>query len=556
MANLTHKTTKPIKKNDLQSKYRDLRDKHNFYKIKKDKENMFQGIVLNKSKVVDKIKAMNIFRFDKDIETTIYIKLIDNLIEEISPAKIVDEFEKYVLGLENYTFASVYYKDDEKGKQKIDITPKMIREAMYEKLSEYFSKAILQRLTPIEEIKIKTDTMLTKYFYYENGFIEISAKGYKFLKYDKLDGKIWKNQRLNRKFKEDKIKGNFEKFIERLAGYKGKSHTDLDDKILKRKKSLQTIIGYCLHSFFFRELKLVVLTDSVFSDDDEANGRTGKGLLCDGLSYMVNADPFNSRLYVEIDGKKIKEKGKHVFEKCNLETHIVHINDIFRNATIETFYNIIFKGIEVDQKNKNPFTIFSKIIISTNKTIKISGPSDKDRVLQFEMSDYFNENHKPSHEYKQWFFRDWDETEFNRFDTFMINSCVEFFKNDLIEPESLTLERRMLIEHTNRHFIDFIEDFIKSGNTYFIDTDGRNDIKTDIDFNYNTKINKKDLYLAFQANYKTYFNRFPTQHLFTKWLREYSKYNKNIDSITKNNNTEGRAGGEDWIIFQKIEKND
>lgn len=548
---LKKKLTKPSDKQA--AKNEELRQAHSFYSIK-HKNGEYQGLIIKKAKIVDKLKDYNFYRFDVDPETSRFVYIEDNKVREVSKEQITDRFVKYVEHLEPYThYVSINGKDGFTEKKGIEIKASRIRETLFEKLSEYFSKQLLYRLVPDKPIEIKTDTKNEKFFYFNNGFVTVTDKGYKLHDYKDLNLNIWENQKLNRDFKKDTGKGDFERFVELVCHIKNVETKQYElDK--RRYKSLKTLIGYTLHGFFDTKLRALILTDSRISDADEPNGRTGKTLFAKALGQMLNYDKF-SQVYCEINGKDFNPKDKHRYSKASIETQLININDLTRNTTIESFFNDITEGVTVDKKNEKPFGILAKIIISTNKTIRIDGDSATDRVIQFEFSDYFNANRSPVSEFggKWMFSQDWDKTEWNRFDTFMIGCVVDYLKYGIIEAPSINLHRRTLIDHTCHEFVDFMDDFIKTGQIKLKEAsadlfDGNDIIKLE----YGEKIDKKALYAAFIEQYPNDYSRLQ-QKTFTKWIRAYTKHTTDLMEISKSTKTEGRANGIDWIIINKAE---
>ena len=549
---LTHTETKP--KDKKAAKLDDLKQQHAFYNLK-HKDGLYLGLIIKKAKIVDKLKDYNFFRFDIDAETCRFVYIENNKVREVSKEQITDRFVKFVETLKPYKHRVMFYdgkgNDKQETETEIEIKAGHIRETLFEKLSEYFSKALLYRLVPDKPIEIKKDTKTEKFFYFKNGFVSVTSKGLNLLDYKKLDLNIWENQKLNRDFKPDKTKGDYEKFIERVCTVKNTDNVYVFDE--RRFKALRTIIGYNLHGFFEGRLVATILTDSRISDGDEANGRSGKTLIAKGLGQILNFDKL-SRVYSEINGKDFNPKDKHRYGDSSIETQLININDLSKNISIENFFNDITEGVTIDKKNEKPFSIQSKIIISTNKTIKIEGDSAIDRVTQFELSDFFNKDHSPEKEFNgKWMFsQDWNQTDWNQFDTFIIGCVAEYLKHGIIKAPSINLHRRSIIDQTGHEFVDFIDDFFitkelkLSGQT--ADLYNNNDT---IKLIYGEKLDKKLLYTAFTEQYSNDFKQLK-QSTFTKWLRTYAKYTKGLQAVKKPH-TEGRSNGLDWIIFLKEE---
>ena len=144
---------------------------------------------------------------------------------------------------------------------------------------------------------------------------------------------------------------------------------NVSNKNVERFNSLCSIIGYNLHTYFEEKLKATILTDSKISDTPE--GRTGKSLLVTGLGKI--------KKLCNIKGKDFDAKNKFKSQEANLDDQVITIDDIARGFDFEMMFNDITEGIKVEKKNLKPFTLKAKILITTNRTLKIEGASAKDR---------------------------------------------------------------------------------------------------------------------------------------------------------------------------------
>ena len=220
------------------------------------------------------------------------------------------------------------------------------------------------------------------------------------------------------------------------------------ERISPRYESLVTIIGYLLHSHFSGKLKATIFTDSKISD--MPSGRTGKTLLGQALAYI--------KKYTEINAKDFDPANKHKYQEANLDTQIIHLNDVKKNFDIESLFNDITEGIVVDKKNVKPFKVKTKLMISANKTIRIEGASAKDRVIEFEFADHYNEKFSPEDEFGHWFFRDWSEAEWMKFYNFFLFCICSYLKKGIIVASPVNLNRRKLLENTSQEFVEFMDD--------------------------------------------------------------------------------------------------
>lgn len=554
---LEHSPTKLLAKDEQEAKQKQIEADHNFYSVKWEKDGSFKMLSIKKAKIVDKLMERNFFRFDIDTETSRFIYVNNNLVKEVNKESIVDIFMDFIENIEPLAHKTKI-RDEDGNYNQTDyyINAEMIRHCIFEKITEYFSKAILFRLVSPVKIELKKDTRNEKFLYYTNGFVRITKDGFELLDYSKLDKFIWENQRLNREFKASVNQGIFEKFLLRVCGHKAEFKAEIHPDIIQRLKCLKSIIGYLIHNYFDYELKNVIITDSRIGMDGEANGGTGKTLFGKALARILNHND-QSNVCAELNGKDFDFKDKHKYQDCSMETQLLVLNDIPKNYDIEEQFNDITEGIKVNPKNEKAYRVKTKILTSTNKTIYLNGESALRRVIQFEFSDFFNSQHSPQKEFGCWFFTDdWDAEEWNAFDTYMISCVIDFFRYNLIEPASINLHRRTLIDHSSMEFVEFMDELIKTGTVKTIDEiDGRK-VESNLNITFGEQTNKSELYQAFLNAYPNdYDNKKFKQRAFTKWLRMYTKHSPEFKEITKENHLEGRSNSVDWIIFEMINTN-
>lgn len=468
---------------------------HDFYTVKW-KNNRFDGITINLVKLVAKFKDMGVYRYDTNEDDFILCQITDNLIRRISQKEITDMFEEYILDIPPIDHM-IMEGDNE---SKVTITGDMLLPYIYNQLERLFAKKILERLRPDKPIELQEDTLTTKYIYFKNGFIEVTADKIIKKKYKELSKKLWKSNIMEHEFEYTEKQGNFEKFIFNLSS--------MDQK---RKKTLQSMLGYLIHDFYEYKNYMVLLTDTNI-DNGEPNGRTGKTLIGKALSHVLNQNPVDS-VYTEIDGKTFNPKDSKKYMSADIDTKLIHINDIFAWFNIENLFTDITDGIKVHHHYEKPFIIWSKLMMSSNKTIQLRGASAWDRVKIFEVSNHYSEKFNPEMEFKQWFFRDWDREEWNKFYSFMIRCCQIFLKDGIIEPKIINYNRRMLLEHTAPEFISWFEDYFERQSNY------------DSNKGRHWELAKRILYETFIAQYPDFLrDRRFTQRKVTSWVREYFKF--------------------------------
>lgn len=505
-----------------------------FFSIKKDGGKT--EIKINYLKLVELLKNLGFRRYDKDNEFFI-VKIEDNIVRECSKEEVIDSFENYILSF-----------GDEQLPE--GITIELLLNKLYSGIGTYFSDKILGRLRPDEPILFNEHEKDKAFFYYKNGFVEITEADVKLKPYSDLKKCIWENQVLKRRFTKVEISQysdfSFVKFIHNIANcweshpLGGRKNKQLD---LSRLESFKTVIGYLLHSFFERELKAVLFTDSRISDDNEANGRSGKTLLLKSLGYVLNREFKKSKTYVELNGKDFDTSKQFKYQQLGLDTKLLHINDVKRNFKLEDLFNDITEGIKRERKNESPSLIRSKIALSTNLTIQVNGSSAKGRCIEIELSDYYDDSWTPLKEFDEWFFSDWAEKSWQKFDSFMMDCVRMYLKKGISLPGTINLNERKKVEETSIEFSEWMEDKSKA-------------FKTDksahqIDGEGNAWWDKKILYTEFKERYSDYSNNKSfSQRKFTKWLKLYGKYDSIYQEVRKEDMK--RSNGADYIRFKLL----
>lgn len=337
------------------------------------------------------------------------------------------------------------------------------------------------------DIKFNKDTPTTSYIYYKNFAVKTTAEKIELLKYNEIEDLIWENQIIDRNILlNDESEGVFKTFIWLVSGQN-----------VERYYTLRSVIGYLMHSYQNdAKPKAIIFNDEIISDDIP-NGGSGKGLIHKAIGHIKN-------IVVE-DGKKFDSKGQFAYQKVNKDTQIFLIDDVPKNFNFESLFSIVTEGMTVEKKGQDayqiPFKESPKISITTNYTVKGTGPSFNRRVFEVEIANYFNDSHTPEDEFKHQFFSDWDEAEWQRFDNFMIR-CVQFYlKNGLVESEKVNLEFRKLKNDLGSEFLEFMDSKRFDG----------------------SPINRKAFRDEFNASYPT-VARFNTPQKFNSKVRQYCDY--------------------------------
>lgn len=462
-----------------------------------------------------------------------FVQLRDNVIKSVTREEIIDFVEDFIKHQFDFDAAKVEHTD-----------ALSLINAFYDQMRTMASKDLFARLRTEEPILINTDTKDATYLYYQNGFVEVTKDGWKLRSYDEMNGSVWEHQMLDRKFAPVDISGGvevaemgmFADFCWKIAGENA-----------ERFKALCSIIGYLIHDFYEYKLKAILFTDSTISENSE--GRTGKTL----ISKMIG----NVRSYCEINGKDFDATSITKYQDADIGTQVLHLNDVKHRGRykfdFEDVFNDITEGYIVKKLYMPTFRQYSKMIISTNKTLNIQGASQRDRIVEFEVSTFFGEHLSPGQHYGCWFperngkRRDWDEKEFNRFDNFMCFCAQLFHQYGLIEPAAIHLGERKLTDHTHPDFLDFMDDLARSLKETGLPWPGYSEQAGFINplcELHEFEFDKKKLYDRVIQEFPD-LRKWLTQRTFNSWLKKFGELRYGATP------TERKSNGVYYIKFEK-----
>ena len=219
---------------------------------------------------------------------------------------------------------------------------------------------------PSIELGFKRGTKDQAFFYFNNGYLEITEDEINLKSYNELDTPIWEQQIIKRDIDlEHSGISDFFVFVNHLADGK-------EDRF----RSLNSIIGYLLHSYKNPSFtKAIVFADQTIDQNGRANGGTGKSLLMKGISQMVKM--------VQLDGKNLKLKSNFIWQQITKQTEILYLDDVLENFSFENLYSSITEGLTVEKKYQGevhiPYEEAPKIVISSNYVVKGTGGNSDER---------------------------------------------------------------------------------------------------------------------------------------------------------------------------------
>lgn len=392
-----------------------------FYVYDKRKDDL----KIDVGKFINILKSLGFARFD-DQTAHSYIKIDKNIVKHITNlAHIRDCFDDWLI--ENHNDTEVSYQ--------------AIHNKVINTTNHIFGEHVLSRLRLEKPLNFKKDTYNESYIFYQNTVIVIDKKGFYQKKYSELDFFVWDDLIVKRDFVYTQDKGQYQRFCELVSNA---------DKNPKHFESLKTIIGYLLHDYKEGQRKAINFTDCALERGKE--GRSGKSLFAKSLGHIRNL--------TDISGKSFNPENPRKYDQAQKNTQIIHLNDLKKDFQLESIYNDITDNLEIRHIYSNPFYISPKIILSSNRPLLLNTGSDRDRVIEFEFSNYFSEHYTPFEEFggKGILNNGWENTEWQMFDSFIVDCLKLYFEVGILTPENTLLNKRKIIYELGE-FVGFCEGY-------------------------------------------------------------------------------------------------
>ena len=366
-----------------------------------------------------------------DNASTIYrlVRVKDGFVEEASTEQIKRFIKDYIDKLPDSFDGGV--------------TPQDLLELIYKGASIFFSDAYFEFFDRAN-LQFLKDTKDEAYFPFKNGVVTVSKKEIVLRSYGELGKVVWKTQVIDHfiviEQDIDLSKIEYFRFIERIS-----------DNDQERYIYALGLIGYLLHNYKdpSRPFSVILAEET---DNEAKGGGTGKGIFVKALGYLLNI--------VRVDGKNFKFDKSFAFQRVDLDTRILAIEDTRRNVDFEGFYSIITEGITVEKKNKDelfiPYKDSPKVMFTTNYTIPNNGNHAKRRQKVLEFSGYFGPTRTPEDEFGHKLFDDWDKDEWNRFFNLMFEAVQGYLGFGVLEVASSDkIKRKQIKVQFGEEFFDF-----------------------------------------------------------------------------------------------------
>ena len=257
--------------------------------------------------------------------------------------------------------------------------------------------------------------------------------------------------------------------------------------------SKMTAIGYLLHKYRDKSCeKAVVSMDGRVGEVGDSNGRSGKSLLGKALENVIPT------VIIGAKSKNLTED-PFIWEEVNEKTDLIVLDDARSSFDFEFLFPSITGQLTINSKGAKKYSLpesqSPKVLVNTNHAINGDGPSFRDRQHMIAFSDYYNDYHKPMHDFGMNFFNEWDNNQWNLFYNFMARCLHVYFMTQskgwgdkgsgLIVGPLERLEKRRIRQFIGESFLTWADEYFGTGDE--IDS---NDVKSG---NMNQRSTRKEI---------------------------------------------------------------
>ena len=158
---------------------------------------------------------------------------------------------------------------------------------------------------------------------------------------------------------------------------------------------------------------------------------------------------------------EVSEKIKNVF-----------FDDVRANFDFESLFQVITGSMTVNQKSGLRFTLRKeespKILVTTNHALNGIGSSFNDLQAYVVFCDFYNDDHKPVHDFGCAFFSEWDADQWGLFYNLMATCLMLYFRSKqngwsgtkrigIVPPPMEDVEKRKLRQTMGENFLTWAD---------------------------------------------------------------------------------------------------
>jgi hypothetical protein len=296
---------------------------------------------------------------------------------------------------------------------------------------------------PELNVEIKKHTRDKAFFYFKNGYVEVTRDNIRLLPYSDFNGKyVYKDHLVNREIKIVNVhdpalrdfatKGAcFLDFIYRMAGssYTRDINQNIDLAKAEENPERRTKLNYLmkLMGCLMHDYKQQGLTDFCVVLCDDNTGGSGKGVLIQAFRQMLNPSVMTAVCSIDC------RKDVGIFDPENLteRTRIKVYNDVSRDFNFGSVYNEITDGGTIRPMHKPPRAVLYedtwKVLLTSNYIIRGNNGPDQRRQRVFSMNPFFDKDNTIQKYYGHSFYsHDWKENDWDYFYNVMFH-CVQMW---------------------------------------------------------------------------------------------------------------------------------
>jgi hypothetical protein len=351
---------------------------------------------------------------------------------------------------------NVIYDIDESDIQRafVDFVMVEYTEADAQRLLIAFLPRLMSYLTILPQFdgNILRDGSDCSYLLFNNGVLKVTSTEVELIKYNELDQYVFVRDIKPFDYKSNNDAGVFVQFINILS---------IDEQ---HKKFLMSAFGYILHNYKRKSFAKAVMIIEDVDDQEEARGRSGKGLLGQFIKWI--------RQTIEQDGRNYKTDSQFKMQRISPWTQVFYLNDPQKGLPIQQFYNYITDDFLIENKGKKSYTIpfnkSPKVFITTNFLPSLESDSDKDRFIVVPIKKVFSSVYrlKDAFNGQDFFSDDWDYYEKMSAINFAIDCIQVYLKEGVIEYENAKMNdnkaKRLLQDQVPEFIIEVLEQAIQT----------------------------------------------------------------------------------------------
>lgn len=271
---------------------------------------------------------------------------------------------------------------------------------------------------PLFDGELMRDTKEASYIYFSNGALKVTSRSAELIKYSDLTGCVFARHIKNFSYQSSSDDGVFGDFIQMVS---------IDEAHLKFIKST---LGYLLHYYKLKNYAKAVMIIEDVPDQEEARGRSGKGLIAQFVEWL--------RWTIQQDGRNFKSDSQFKMQRVVPGVQVYYLNDPAPGVIMHGFYNTITDDWQVEAKGKKsysiPFRNSPKILITTNYLPNLESDSDKDRFIVLPIKKVFGQHLSLKDVFPDMIFFDehWDQENRNGAVRFAIE-CLQLYLKEGVQ---------------------------------------------------------------------------------------------------------------------------